>query len=216
MSHVDVYEGAQGAVYSAYIARPRIGRIVGRLLWDSDFGLLYGHLDALRRLPQGVTVVDSACGAGLVLGWLDPAMTPRYVGIDQSPAMLTRARLAARRLPAGAVELLRGDVGSLPLASGIADVCLSYNALHCVPDPPAALAELLRVCRPGGTLRGSMLVRGERRRADWVMAKDAARGNGTMGPGGSKADLVGWLQGWREALVTTAGAMAVFTGRKPS
>jgi ubiquinone/menaquinone biosynthesis C-methylase UbiE len=39
------------------------------------------------------------------------------------------------------------------------DLCVTYNGLHCLPDPRAALGELTRVLKPGGTLRGTSCVR---------------------------------------------------------
>lgn len=206
----DDYAGLKGRFYRWYIRRPRLGRVVGATLWGSDFRPLYRHLSGLAALPGGTTVLDAACGAGLTLEWLDPANGHRYVGVDLSPSMLDQARRRAahRGLPA---ELYLADVGAIPLADGAAEVGLFYNALHCVPDPQAAVAEVVRCLTPGGRLLGASLVRGGSPRADRLLGLDP-----TMGPGGTLADLGRWLAdvGMGDIELNASGAMAVFSATK--
>ena len=93
------------------------------------------------------TVLDVACGPGLVVGAF--ARVVRHVtGIDVTPAMLARAR----ELTAGLsnVTLDHGDVLPLPYADGAYSIVVSRFAFHHFPDPAAVLAEMARVCRPGG------------------------------------------------------------------
>ena len=130
MTSDDPYAGVTGRFYSFYIARPRIGRLVGRLLWGSDFAPLYASLTELGGLRPGSVVVDVACGAGLALGWLAPGRGIRYVGIDNSPSMIGRARRQALQRGLDDVEFLLGDVHSLPLRDRLADACLLYSGLQ--------------------------------------------------------------------------------------
>jgi SAM-dependent methyltransferase len=67
------------------------------------------------------------------------------VGVDPSPAMLARA--AAR-----GVEAIEGAAERLPFADASFDHALFVTALCFVGSPAAALAEALRVLRPGGRL----------------------------------------------------------------
>ncbi|MFH9349746.1 class I SAM-dependent methyltransferase [Kitasatospora sp. NPDC017646] len=102
---------------------------------------------AVDRLlpPDGRTVLDVACGTGIVTArLLRPGRT--VLGVDRSPAML---RLAARRLP-GAV--LRADATGLPLRTGAVDAVAMVWLLHLLPDAAPVLAEARRVLRPGGVL----------------------------------------------------------------
>ncbi len=131
-------------------------------------------------MAPGTTVVDAACGAGLALEWLDPARSHHYIGIDRSSAMLEAARLVADRRGFTNVTFHRGDVMDLPVADDEADAGLSLNALHCLPDPAGAVAELARCVAPGGVVVGSSLVRGAVARADRLLATD-----NTMAPGGT-------------------------------
>lgn len=217
MNSPDPYAGLVGRWYSFYIRRPRLACRVGSAMWDADFAPMYQRLAALGELPAGVTVLDAACGAGLALHWLDPSAVARYVGVDASPSMLARARKVAgnRGFRNAAFEL--ADVADISSGDGVVDVCLFLNALHCVPDPAGAIAEVTRCLAPGGRLIGSMLIRGGSSRADQLLVREASRPNGTAGAGGTLADLERWL---REAdligiQAEHAGAMAVFEAGKP-
>lgn len=210
MAGTDVNATPLGRFYRWYIARPRVGQLVGRLVWGSDFASLYASLASLAsagQVPAGATVLDVACGAGLALSWLDPARLARYVGVDSSPAMLAAAERAARRRGFAGVELHLGDACSVPMADSSADAALVYNALHCVEDPTGVVAEAARCLKPGALLMGTMLVRGQSRRVDRLLAKDSM-----MGPGGTAGDLAGWLggAGLGDVEVCAAGAMAAF------
>jgi SAM-dependent methyltransferase len=93
------------------------------------------------------TVLDVACGPGLVVAAF--ARVARHAtGIDVTPAMLARAR----ELTAGLdnVTLDHGDVLPLPYPDATFTVVVSRFAFHHFPDPGAVLAEMRRVCRPGG------------------------------------------------------------------
>ncbi len=154
-------------------------------------------------------MLDVACGAGFALRWLDPSRGLHYIGVDDSPAMLARARKKAAGFDD--VDLRLAKAESMPLPDGVAEVCLLYNALHCFRDPETALDEVDRCLKPGAQLLGSMLVRGAVRRADRLFDADANRGGTTLGPGGTIDDLRRWLHGRFTAVeVTTDGALAVF------
>jgi SAM-dependent methyltransferase len=138
---------------------------------------------------------------------------PRYVAADLSPLMLRRARAEARGRGLGA-GLVQASADRLPFADETFDLCLSYNGLHCLPDPAGAVAEMARVLRTGGTLRGSAVVTGAGRRQDALIA--LLRRLGEFGPAGSAADLFGWLDGAGLEPVeqTVDGALACFDAVK--
>ena len=215
MSQADDYGGLGGRFYSAYIERPRLGRTVIRLLWGGDARPMYTSLEELRRLETGVTVVDAACGAGLVLGWLEPSRVGRYLGTDASPAMLGRARERAGRRGCAAAEFELADVAAIPLDDARADFYLLYNALHVVPDPGAAVAEAARCLKPGGHLVGSMLLRGEVRRVDRFFEHEQRKPTGLLGPGGTRADLGRWLDVFVDVELIVGGSLATFRARRP-
>src|SRR5690606_7808442 len=68
--------------------------------------------------------------------------------VDQSAAMLETARM--RLAPYDHVRCLEAPLEALPLADGSVDAAVAVLVLHHVADPPAVLAEMRRILRPGG------------------------------------------------------------------
>lgn len=147
--------------------------------------------------------------------WLAPSAVVSYVGVDASPTMLGRARVAeVREFENACFEL--ADVTDIGYPDA-ADVALFFNAPHCVPNPPSAVAEVTRCLKPGGRPIGSMLITGSAK-AERLLARERTRPNRAGGPGGTFADLDGWLHAAGLTDVDTAheGAMAVFEAAGPA
>jgi SAM-dependent methyltransferase len=105
-------------------------------------------LDAAGVEP-GQRVLDVACGTGVLARTAADRVGPtgEVVGVDLSEGMLT----VARRLRPD-IEWHRGDVANLPLPDADFDVTLCQSALMFMPDATAALREMARVTRAGGTV----------------------------------------------------------------
>ena len=73
------------------------------------------------------------------------------------------------------LQLLKADAFALPFTDGTFDLTVSRHVLQAIPDPPRALAELVRVTRPGGFLH----VLAE----DYAMADIVTDGRVIMGVG---------------------------------
>lgn len=95
-------------------------------------------------------ILDVACGTGTNFGYLPE--TSELVGIDISPEMLARAE---DRLAELAIDgtLLQMDAQDLDFADDSFDAVISSLSTCTFPDPVAALREMNRVCKPGGTIR---------------------------------------------------------------
>lgn len=80
-----------------------------------------------------------------------PATVTEVVAIEPSD---TAWRLARDRVAASPVPVTRAglDGQALPLSAGSCDTALSTWTLCTIPDIAAALAEMRRVLKPGGTL----------------------------------------------------------------
>lgn len=108
---------------------------------------------ALEQLVQASeasaedTVLDVACGPGLVVRAF-AAVAARVTGVDLTPAMIERAREHTRGCTN--VELLCTDVEQLPFEGASVDIVVSRLAFHHFPQPAKVLAEMKRVCKPGG------------------------------------------------------------------
>jgi ubiquinone/menaquinone biosynthesis C-methylase UbiE len=108
-------------------------------VWANDL------LDRVRLRP-GESVLDIACGTGIVTRLAEQrGHVGRLVGIDLNKAMLGIARLKS-----GAVEWIEGSALELPFDSGNFDVVLCQLGLQFFPDKPRALKEMVRVLKPGG------------------------------------------------------------------
>jgi demethylmenaquinone methyltransferase / 2-methoxy-6-polyprenyl-1,4-benzoquinol methylase len=99
-------------------------------------------------------VLDIACGTGLVSRALVERWGCRVVGLDQSAAMLSRARkmLAADARLAERITLVEGEAEQLPFADREFDHLTFTYLLRYVDDPAATLRELARVVKPGGRI----------------------------------------------------------------
>jgi len=99
----------------------------------------------LKLLPPVANscVLDLACGSGRYAALVQAAGAAQVVGVDYSPAMLTRAGIAAR---------VRGDMSRLPLRTGTFDLVISGLAVGHATDLHVCATEMARVLRPGGVL----------------------------------------------------------------
>ena len=112
--------------------------------------LVAEHLCDSADLRAGWRVLDVATGSGnAAIAAARHGCTA--VGIDYVPALLERGRerAAAEGL---SVELLEGDAEALPFPDNSFDAVTSVFGSMFAPDHAQAAAELLRVCRPGGTI----------------------------------------------------------------
>lgn len=95
------------------------------------------------------TVLDVACGPGLVVCAF-ASVVRHATGIDLTPAMIERARALQNEKELTNVSWRVGDVLPLPYADASFSIVTSRFAFHHFPDPHAVLAEMKRVCAPGG------------------------------------------------------------------
>ena len=112
---------------------------------ENSAGYLLGHLQ------PGMAVLDVGCGPGTITVDL-AARVPdgRVTGIDAAAGVLAEARQEAGRRGQANVRFETGDVYQLAYADGTFDVVHAHQVLQHLSDPVAALAEMRRVCRPGG------------------------------------------------------------------
>ncbi len=114
-----------------------------RLDWYG--GMLESWLRDLN-LQHGARVLEVGCGPGMLCRHL-VGQGYRVTGADASCRMLRRAQ---RLAPAAEFQLCR--LPRLPFGDGTFDAVVAASVINLVDDRRAALAEMLRVVRAGGTL----------------------------------------------------------------
>ena len=107
----------------------------------------------VRRIhPRaGETVLDLAGGTGDIAFRIARASEAEVIVCDINEAMIGVGR--DRGLDRGLIEGIEwtvGDAETLPFADASIDACCIAFGLRNVTRPPVALAEILRVLRPGG------------------------------------------------------------------
>ena len=125
----------RAARYDAWFATP-----LGKAMDAAEAQTVF----ELAAPSPGERVLDAGCGTGLYSRRLLERGAV-VSGIDADPGML-----AAARLKAPAAALVEGDVTALPFPDDSFDLSLAVTLLCFVEDPPRAVAELVRVTRPGG------------------------------------------------------------------
>jgi len=110
------------------------------------------EVELLRRyeLPRSPRILDAGCGTGegaVRLAEEFPGAT--VLGVDVLDAHLERAR--RRAAPFGSrVRFENRSVFGLELPTGSVDLAVCRHVLQAIPGPEKAIAELVRVTRPGG------------------------------------------------------------------
>jgi arsenite methyltransferase len=173
---VSATSGLLVAAVAALRARRRVGRLLllgavfeafraGTFLYATLRGKLVvwaREVDALD-LTGTEQVLDLGCGRGAVLLTVARRLTTgTAIGLDlwQTKDQSGNSETATRRNAiaeglADRIDLVTGDMRSLPFDDASFDLVVSSLALHNVPDSDdraTAVSEALRVLRPGGRL----------------------------------------------------------------
>ena len=101
-------------------------------------------------IGPGMRVLDVAAGTGNVALRAAEAGA-EVVASDLTPAMLAAGERSAHELGLE-IEWVQADAQALPFAAGDFDVVTSSLGAIFAPDHRAVADEMLRVCRPGGTI----------------------------------------------------------------
>lgn len=122
----------------------------------ANMGLSCGNPTAIASLAPGEVVVDLGAGGGFDCFLAGPKVgsAGRVIGVDMTPAMLTKARknIASYRQSTGLdnVEFRLGEIEHLPIADASVDVIISNCVINLSPDKPQVWREIARVLKPGG------------------------------------------------------------------
>ena len=103
-----------------------------------------------RNVPAGSLVLDDGCGHGVRLAPL--ASRYRFVGIDLSLQNLSIAKTLG-------YDVIQGDARRLPFADEQFDAVVCAEVIQHFAQLDDPLAEMVRVCKPGGSVMISTMNR---------------------------------------------------------
>jgi phosphatidylethanolamine/phosphatidyl-N-methylethanolamine N-methyltransferase len=101
-------------------------------------------------IEPGASVLEVGVGTGLALSAYPHDC--HVTGIDLAPDMLERARRKVAREGWTNIDLAVGDAQNLEFADESFDYVTSFHVVSVVPEPKRMMQEMVRVCRPGGTI----------------------------------------------------------------
>jgi ubiquinone/menaquinone biosynthesis C-methylase UbiE len=103
------------------------------------------------HLFSGAEVLSVGCGPGNIVRTIARSYPHvNATGIDLSPARIQQANEADSR--SSRVRFVCGDARQMKFPSGSFDVVYTRMLLQYIQDKEAAVAEMVRVCKPGGTV----------------------------------------------------------------
>ena len=123
-------------------------------VYDLAFGRITqgGRILAARHVnAQGGSVLEVGIGTGLALGYYSAKV--QVTGIDLSSEMLREAELRAKKLGLrNVVGLHQMDARAIALPDASFDHVAAMHIMSVVPEPERVLDEMVRLCRPGGSV----------------------------------------------------------------
>jgi len=119
---------------------------LGKVLFEPYAADLAARLD----VPNNATVLEIACGTGIVTRRLRNRLSPsvKIVATDLNEAMMSYAKQKFQA--AENIDWKTADATELPFDAGSFDAAVCQFGLMFFPDKPRAAAEVHRVLKPGG------------------------------------------------------------------
>lgn len=122
--------------------------------YDLYFGKVFhqGRKLAIEQMAirPGEHVLEVGVGTGLSLPEYPDGV--RVTGIDLSPEMIQHAQARVEDLELPDVTLLEMDASAMDFSDASFDHVVAMYVLSVAPEPERVIAEMRRVCKPGGRL----------------------------------------------------------------
>jgi SAM-dependent methyltransferase len=128
----------------------------------AEISLGCGNPTAMANLREGQVVLDIGSGGGIdaFLAARRVGPTGSVIGVDMTPAMLERARLAAKKGGFTNVDFRQGFAEKMPVDDGSVDVIISNCVINLTEDKAKVFGEAYRVLKENGRLEVNDMVFG--------------------------------------------------------
>jgi ubiquinone/menaquinone biosynthesis C-methylase UbiE len=129
-----------------------------KTVWEAgDFSEVAKHIETVAEdfvnrldIKPGMKVIDVACGSGN-LAVIAAQKGATVTGIDIADNLVEAAKQRADKLGLD-IKFEQGDAEAMPYADDSFDVVMTMFGAMFAPRPEVTASELVRVCRPGGTI----------------------------------------------------------------
>lgn len=160
----------------------------------ANLGLGCGNPLAIASIRPGETVLDLGSGAGFdcFLAARELKGTGHVIGVDMTPAMVSKARRNAARSGYANVDFRLGEIEALPLSDGSVDLIISNCVINLSPDKPQVFREAFRVLKTGGRLSISDILARKEIPASW--RADAEKIGACISGAELESNIRQWLQ----------------------
>ena len=165
----DSYAGLSNRYDDAITARRWWSKLYLHAIWGIDYNRIAHSVCNLLPCPLNGKLLEVPIGTAVfTASYYQRQPEAKIVGVDFSQQMLDIALQRLNALEVHNVTLVPGDVTALPFHGDTFDYVLTMNGMQSFPDRIAALQEMARILRPGGSLYGSFYTKGLRPLADWI------------------------------------------------
>lgn len=183
----------QGALDSQSLSAVGLTRLSARLSFPPGGEALYRSILRLLDLSAESEFLMVPCGRGRSALFVAESTGAAGAGADPDPVMVGVAGERAKRAGlAGRLHFEQAPLDALPYQDAVFDVAMAEIELGAARDPDAAVSEIARVTKPGGTVVLIQLT--------WLRALDEARRRDLVEVLGVRPlMLVEWKQMLKEA-----------------
>lgn len=107
----------------------------------------------VAHLKSGIAVLDCGCGAGSITRDIAARIAPgKVTGLDFNSAQVEIATRDAAVQGVANVAFRQGSAYELPFGDASFDAVFSHALIEHLREPDRAMAEFMRVLKPGGVL----------------------------------------------------------------